>query len=515
VTPLRNIHVRINDAATGRPTGVRIHFVGPDGRYYAPHGHLDNFTVANSDTEGNLLLAGREFACISGTCEIQLPQEPISVEVHKGFEYRPLHRELTLGTGQMAVRLEIERAHDLRGEHWYSGDICCYRPSPHAALLEAAAEDLAVINLLAYVTAEQGPEGEAYAGISNLLAFSGQAPALAMPDHLLVVNTLNTHPVLGALALLNCHRIVYPLSMGGRATPHTHQTPGETNWTLADWCDQCHRKGGLVVWTNAPGLTDSETEPGTAGETLADLILGKVDAYEADPTMLEEWYDLLNAGFRVPLVAGSRKVRCDTNLGNVRTYARLLPEQEFNYKNWIEAVRAGSTFITNGPLLTLSVNGHDPGSVIVLAPGERTIHVRAEARSVHPFERLEIISGTEVLASTVVAQPGLQACIETRLAVPEQGINWLAARCQGAEPLLPGRGGSRQNVAAHTSPIYLQRAGEFPVGDQKALAKLADSLTKLSQWEETRGRFDTEHCRERLGGIIKAALAELNRRRLS
>src|SRR5207247_343650 len=89
----------------------------------------------------------------------------------------------------------------------------------------------------------------------NLLAFSGQELALEFPGPLIstglmsfqetpgtlvVVNTLNTHPVLGQLALLNTHRIVFPLRFGGSA--------GLDDWTLADWCDQCHRKGGLVTW---------------------------------------------------------------------------------------------------------------------------------------------------------------------------------------------------------------------------------------------------------------------------
>ena len=87
--------------------------------------------------------------------------------------------------------------------------------------------------------------------VPNLLAFSGQSPALQAPGHQVVVNTLNWHPWLGRLALLNCHRIVFPLRFG---------PPDFDNWTLADWCDQCHRKQGLVVWTASQA---------TAAEALA------------------------------------------------------------------------------------------------------------------------------------------------------------------------------------------------------------------------------------------------------
>ena len=42
-----------------------------------------------------------------------------------------------------------------------------------------------------------------------------KAPALAMPGHMVVVNSMNVHSTLGLLFLLNCHRLVYPLTCGG------------------------------------------------------------------------------------------------------------------------------------------------------------------------------------------------------------------------------------------------------------------------------------------------------------
>src|SRR5262249_59262512 len=103
--------------------------------------------------------------------------------------------------------------------------------------------------------------------------------------------------------------------------------------------------GGLVVWTRAW----HENEDFPLGEPLADLILGKVDAFEIDffedsPfDVLSDWYVLLNCGFRVPLVGGSGKDSNGVALGRMRTYARLRSGEEFSYKNWIETVRAGRT----------------------------------------------------------------------------------------------------------------------------------------------------------------------------
>src|SRR5262249_39197652 len=247
----------------------------------------------------------------------------ITIEVTKGFEFKPLREVVTLAPGKIALRFALERWVDLRKEGWYSGDIRAHFLTPHGALLEAAAEDLAVVNLLAFELNRIDKRTRAHPGIFNILAFSGQRPALEMPGHTLVVNTFNRSEVLGNLSLLNCHRVVYPLTINAWQVGQ---------WTLWDWCDQCHRKSGLVVSERL------RMRGGTEGcEILAALILGKIDAVEESEAIA--WHRLLNCGFRVPLVGASAKDCNGVILGRRRTYARLRPGEEFSYKSWIEAVR--------------------------------------------------------------------------------------------------------------------------------------------------------------------------------
>src|SRR5260370_13713140 len=308
---LQTVHVRVNDDATGQPTPVRVRFTDGPGNYYAPFGRLTEFaTGVNEDVGGNIQLGKANHAVIEGTCEIALPPGPITIDISKGFEYRPLHQEIHLKEGQLALRFTLERWLDMRSQGWYSGDGRAHFLSPHAALLEGAAEDLAVVNLLALHWQAEVKE----AALPNLQAFSGQQPALEMQGHMVVVNTLNTS-TLGNLALLNCHRVVHPLHFE------------RINWTLADWCGQCHRKAGLVAWPEHdswPLIRDDDF----VSEGLIDLILGKVDALEVDllPWKGEDdldWYTLLDAGFRVLLLGASRKKTNTTALGCVRTYVEV------------------------------------------------------------------------------------------------------------------------------------------------------------------------------------------------
>ncbi len=476
---LHTVHVRVNDATTGRPTPVRLRLNDAEGTYYPPLGRLIPFaTGRGQDMGGSLLQDGKEYAFVDGACEVPLPAGPIRAELRKGPEYTPQSVGMQLAAGRLALRLSIDRWINLRDQGWYAGDTRCHYLSPAAALLEAGAEDLAVVNLLAF--ADRLADGEVPA-LPNILDYSGQKPALQIPGHMVVANTHNRHPVLGSLGLLNTHRVVYPLAFGEPA--------GVDDWTLRDWCGQCHRKGGLVIWTR-PG------PPGCPlGEPLADLILGDVDAFEmafCENGLLDglaDWYDLLNCGLRVPLVGASGKESNCVPLGALRTYARLKPGEEFSYKAWIEAVRRGDTFVTNGPLLSLSADWVAPGQVVA---------VRAHARSIVPFEHLELIANGRVIASAARSgEPGT-AIIETE--VPMTADGWLAARCGGG------------HAFAHTSPVYFLVPGAKPRVDAAALQRLIGELDRMLEWVAREARCPTEKHRAALTAVFTAARAQLQRR---
>ncbi len=474
--PLQTVHVRVNDAATGQPAPVRLRVTDAAGTYYAPFGRATDFAHGvNEDVGGNLLLGRDRWAYIDGTCEIALPPGELTVEIRKGPEYRPLRETVALPAGKMALRFAVERWTDLRAEGWYAGDTRAHFLSPHAALLEAAAEDLAVVNLLACVTTVASQDGHTHPAFPNLLAFSGQQPCLERGGHAVVVNTFNTHPVLGRLGLLSCHRVVYPLTFGG--------PDGTDDWSLDDWCGQCHRKGGLVVWADA-----FAPRPVHAGEALADLILGHIDALELDPDSpyrLRAWYQLLNTGLRVPLVGASAKTSNRTPLGALRTYAHLPPETPFSYRAWIEAVRAGRTFVTTGPVLRFGVDGHSPGTELSRSADDAPLRLRAEAAGSERFERMELLANGEVIAS------GTER-IEAEYAPAHGG--WLAARCWGHGRLL-----------AHSSPAYVRVEGRPQPADQTALSALVRHLDGGRDWVEREGRFTSDKARGHLLGIFDAA----------
>ena len=361
---LQRIHFRINDAMTGEPTPVRLRVTDSGGRYFAPYGRLAEFSTEQGIDVGlNVLDQGEAWAIIDGSCEIDLPVGSLRIRATKGFEHQPLDTTVTLLAGKMSMRFAIERFADLRTSGWHSGDTCAYFLSPHAALLEAEAEDLDVVDLLV-----REHEIEGRPALSNMAAFSGQAPALARRGHMVVVGTRNQGPA-GALLLLNSHRVVYPLSF----------RTGDA-WSYADWRDQCRRKGGIVVgddWLRG-----------------ADYGLGgSLDAIRYLPDRpLHPWLDALAPDRRLPLVAGSGKTSNRERLGSWRTYAKV--DGPLDYRSWTDAIREGRTFVTRGPLLTFRIEGLDPGATIPANPA-----AEVEVKATGFTGRLELVAGNQVIAS--------------------------------------------------------------------------------------------------------------------
>jgi hypothetical protein len=494
----QNVHVRVNDADTGRPTPVRIRFTDAAGNYYAPLGRLTHFsTVPNQDVGGNVLVGGRAYAYIDGTCEIPLSTAAIDVEIHKGPEYEPVYSRVELAPGKLALRFVVHRTMNSRAERWYAGDARAHFLSPHAALLEGAAEDLAVVNLLIKEHRVADPLQGLLRTFPNIVAFSGRHGALKNDTTIVVVNTLNAHPILGSLSLLNCHRLVFPLSFGG--------ADRFDDWSLAAWCDQCHRKNGLVVWANTAHEADL-----ALGEPLADLILGKVDAFEIDSPedspldVLKTWYMLLDAGIRVPLVGASGKESNGEVLGTMRTYARLAVGQEFSYASWIEAVRAGRTFVSNSPLLQFTIDGMDPGSTLSCTAGS-LLHVQATATSHMPFDRLELVINGKVAAFASGSGAPCTAMLRHPLEATKSA--WVALRCRAEHVLLDEPPGQR--VFAHTSPIYIDVAGQPFRPDEGAQSQLAQQLDNMLRWTRREARVETDKQREALARIFSDARRRL------
>ena len=114
---------------------------------------------------------------------------------------------------------------------------------------------------------------------------------------------------------------------------------------------------------------------------------------------MDLYYQFLNAGFRLPIGAGTDKFGEEIPLGSNRVYARV--KGEATYASWLAGVKAGTGFVTNGPILELEVDGHQPGDVVEFT-GTKRVKARVTARSILRFSQLDILMNGRIVGHKIV-----------------------------------------------------------------------------------------------------------------
>ena len=143
------MHGRMVDDSTGRPTPVRMAFRSNDGRYMPPYGHRTEINSAwFQDYGADVRLGDVSFAYVDGTFQVELPVGEVYVEMSKGFEYEVVRKRLEIAPGQRELELRMRQS-DWRKKGWVTADTHVHFLSPSTAVLEAQAEGLNLVNLLA------------------------------------------------------------------------------------------------------------------------------------------------------------------------------------------------------------------------------------------------------------------------------------------------------------------------------------------------------------------------------
>ena len=310
--PPRSIRTRVRVTVDGEETPARVRFVARDGRYLPPVAHRDAVNPGlYEDTGADLALAGDTYAYVPGAFDIDLPPGPVDVEVVRGFDCVPLQRHLeVVGSGPgCPLELALERALDPAAERWVASDSHVHFLAPSTALLQAAAEGVNIVHLLATQWAD------AFTSITDLPWGS-----MAAPDgvHHVVLGTENRENVLGHLALPGARRAVLPPSSGGGPEGGLG---GAVTSLLAEWAERCRAAGGLTIGAHFP-LPYAEVASAIV-EGLIDGVEMQTFAPGLDSPPILEWYRFLNTGHRLPILGGTDKMTSEVPVGAVRTYARV------------------------------------------------------------------------------------------------------------------------------------------------------------------------------------------------
>ncbi len=449
--------------------------------------------------------ASQSWQVLPGRRTVRLPREKLTVEAFHGLETE-LARVAVDGSQDQTLRIPLKRFHTAAAQGWRGANTHLHlkdigRAEGDRYLREVPAADGLDGLFVSYL--ERADADKTY--ISNRyteeeLADLGRETGVVFGNgeehrH----NFGGFEQGYGHVMFLDLRTLVRPVSIGrGIMKAGTDAPP------LQRGIDEARKQGATVVWChNTFGLED-----------LPNWIEGRPHAqniFDGDPeahgSYRDTFYRYLNAGLRVPFSTGTDWFIYDFS----RCYA-LVPKMA-TPRDWLQALEAGRTYITNGPLLEFQVEGKGPGETLSLARGGQ-VTVKGRARGRVDFGRLQLVRNGDVVATEATRPVGghAEATIETTL--PVDGPCWLALR---VPPLaLDATGGFIRSelggpIFAHTSAVHVEVAGRKVFLEEVARG-LLDEMKQARQKILEKGVFADDHERDHVLAVYARAITTLEKR---
>lgn len=471
------------DAATIKPTTVRVGVFDVDGQPVVPEPRREYLFQD---------LGRSSYFYCEHSVRLQVMPGPVKIRVMKGFEFEPEELDLVV-QADTAFAVLMHRWTDARRDGWFSGDThthmthgpVVYELTPADMMRVIEGEDLHFLNSM---------DKEEH--------FTGGAHPLSGSQRVLSFSREYRNPHFGHLSLLGLSEWV--------STPEgCWDTTGVACGKILNSvvAEAVHEQPGAIVIATHPFPTEDYMDlsswpgGGVARGLPLDLPSGSVDAIDVlcyshllPPKALDEYTQVLNAGFRVPASAGT-----DATLsrgrsfppGGYRVYAKVGDgPADFSSRTWIDAVKAGRSFVSNAPLIeSFRVGGGTMGDVVTTH--ESVITGSVSARCAVPMGKVDIITERGVVATLLPSPGGDGRHIHGEFTVRADSTRWVVARVTGNRPswyVVDASG-----LFARTNPVYLDYLDHAPgfVPPQLAAAEnhFEQRLTQLVQLYDRSGYF--------------------------
>ena len=500
--PMGRVRVRVVDAATGALLPARIYTKAADGKTYVPRDAYHR--------QGRL---GEHFFHTAGDFTLDVPVGELTVEAMHGFEYYPqAHTAVITPDATAEVTLTLRRLADLEAAGWYSGSNHVHmnyagnlHNTPENLVFMAAAEDVHVI-------------GEMIANKDNRILdyqfFTGAPHALSDDKHVLYFNEEYRPPFYGHISLINLtEHLISPFTTGYQGTAIESLYPSNT-----DMFRLAREQGGLGAYVHPFwGSRDPlETNLGVAKAFPVDLALGVLDYHElvsgANWAAYGVWHHALNNGFKIPAVGGEDSIsnlHRTAIIGQMRAYAHM--GDSLSWDGWIDAIRAGRLFVTNGPLLRVAINGQMPGATIDLPGDGGTVTVKGTIQSFVPLDSAALVINGQPMNLDDLRRhrdpdgAGTHFAFEQELSIQES--SWITLQAFGTAPVHPLDDAFAQ---ATTNPIWV-RVGGRPVRSAASAGYFIRWIDKLTAMAEAHPGWRSEQEKAHVLGQFAEARAVYER----
>jgi hypothetical protein len=456
------VEITVRDKADGPPVACRVHLKDGAGKPFR-HPRLpfwfDHFVCPGTDN----------FGLYPGTFTIEIERGP-EYETHTDrFEMAP--------GGEKKFNVVLKRLVDMPAEGWWPGELHVHRAVGDIELMMRA-EGLHIAPVITWWNnrnewAKKDPPAD------PLVKFDGNR----------YYHVMAGEDEREGGALLYFH-FTKPLAItgAGREFPSPLKFVEEARKHKGVWIDiEKPFWWDVPAWV-ASGQVDSI---GIANNHMCrdrmyeNEAWGKPRVVERLPAPLgngywtqEIYYRLLNCGLRLPPSAGSASGVLPNPVGYNRVYVHL--GKELTWEKWWEGLRAGRSFVTNGPLLRVRANGELPGHVFTAPAGkEVSIELKAELTTRDKIRFIEIIKDGEVERKVPFAEFSKNGSLGT-VRFKESG--WFLVRAIADN--------SKTFRFASTAPYYVE------VGETKRVSK--KSAKFFQDWAKERaGRVKVDDADQR------------------
>ena len=473
--------------ADGNPSPARVSITGEDHRTYAPVNawiHADDAFV-----RGERPFEPHYFHT-TGKSEIDVPAGKILVEVMKGPEHRFEQQTVEIKAGEkrdLAIRLQLMSLPEDH-QNWISGDLHVhmnyagtYRNTPENMMMQAAAENLPVVYNLVVNKEQRIPDIEYYS----------PRPDPASNERRMLVHSQEFHTSYwGHMGLLNL-KLNFLIPDYASYSNTGAASPFPTNAVAADLA---HAQGAVVGYVHpydtVPDPADRNTK--LTHELPADVALGKVDYLEVvgfsdHRATAEVWYRLLNCGFRLAAGAGTDAMSNYASLrgpvGTDRVYVKS--ESPLAPDTWNEALRKGHSFVTNGPLVWLKVEGKGPGEDLNFSKKQK-VKFTVSMQSIVPVDHLELVYNGKVVQTLSLTGDRRNGTFSGSIPVNESG--WFVLRAWNEKATYPILD---IYPYATTNPVFVTIAGK-PVRSKETAAYFIAWVDRLIEATQQNTDYNTE-----------------------
>lgn len=451
--------LRIQTVIDGDPAPVRMNVLDASGHPVVPE-----FGAVRSEGQN-----GRVFFYSDGNLELIAPAGNVTISAVQGFETPEAVATAEIRSNRTTeVTLALNPVWDASANDWYSSDNHFhvnyggpYRMAPTDIVPDLKGEGLDLAYPLLANLHNRFLQEELWGWSYD------EGPVIEFGQE------IRSH-FLGHIETLGSATLFWPWVWGPG-----YQVYGEDDRTNAEAMQHARQHGGIAGYVHPVPIMNPLT-PETAGAVptgfVADAVLGEIDIIELACLWTDEigtaalWHQVLNIGVPLAASAGSDVMNDyyrTMAIGATRVYAKV--DGELTSESFLQAVREGRSFTSNGPMIEFEVEGRGPGEAVDTS--NDAVSWTATVHSPLPYERLDIIVNGQVVKT--LDGTGAPGSNSYQGSLPVLTGGWVTARVIGVNSGWPALD---SYLYAETSPVWFGNVGST---DPDAARESAQTLLML------------------------------------